>query len=155
DDVGLCLVLQDLRGHSAALLDSPFVEQLWRSPVGAAMLASKEVGQLGKVGKDLEKLLGLDWPRLRDDILGDAVAFAYRPGPPRQPEQEQGLFLVRARDPRALADLIGRLNRVQKEAGQLTELEEREHNGVKYHRRVERKEVNGVEHTEVNFYYLH
>jgi hypothetical protein len=154
DDIGFCVVLRDLRGHSAALLDSPFVGQLRHSPVGAALLGSREAEKLARVGQHLEKHLGLGWARLRDDILGDAVVFAYRPGPPGKPEQEQGLILVRARNARALADLIDGLNRAQRQAGELKGLQERDYHGVRYHRREERKRVNRVERTEVNYYYL-
>ena len=53
---------------------------------------------------------------------------------------------MRARDAKLLADLIERLNTLQKGSGDLKELEEREHQGVKYVRRVEKKQES--------FYYL-
>src|SRR5215475_9851625 len=88
EHVGFCLVLHDLRGHSDALLDSPLVEQFRESPVGKRLAAAAEIEQLARVEKELKDLLGLDWKQLRDEILGDAVVFAYRPGPPGKPEQE-------------------------------------------------------------------
>src|SRR6202042_646360 len=42
DDVGFCFVMQDLRVHATELADSPFVEQLRLSPVGAALRAANE-----------------------------------------------------------------------------------------------------------------
>jgi hypothetical protein len=146
DDVGFCLVVQDLRGHGAAFLASPFLKQFWESPLGAAVRQAPELKKLDAAEKHLHKHLGIDWPRLRDDVLGDAVAFAYRPGPPGKPEQEQGLVLLRARDATLLADLFERLNQAQKESGDLKELTPREHHGRRYYRRVER---NGD-----NFFYL-
>src|SRR3954451_2545324 len=37
EGVGFCVVLQDLRGHGAAFLASPFLEQLRRSPLGESL----------------------------------------------------------------------------------------------------------------------
>jgi hypothetical protein len=142
EQVGFCLVLNDLRGHGEALAASPFVAQFARSPLGKELAAAAEVAQLAKIEKDLKDLLGLDSKQLRDEILGDAVVLAYRPGPPDKPEQEQGMILLHARDPKLLADMIERLNAKQKESGDLKETEEKEHNGVKYVRRTEKKDTN-------------
>lgn len=139
DDVGFCLVLQDLRGHTAALASSPFAEQFRTSAVGAGLIKSREAGQLDKVEKELKKHLGIDLATLRDDVLGDAVVFAFRPGPAGKMEQDRGLFLVRARNGRVLADLVKRFNKLQKESGELKGVEERTHGGVKYVRRDEAK----------------
>jgi hypothetical protein len=138
DSVGFCLVVQDLRGHAAAWQSSPLIEQLRRSSLAAKIHQSDDFKKLDRLEARMKEKLGLGWARLRDDLLGDALVLVYRPGPPDKPEQEQGLFLVRARNARVLADLIERLNKVQKEDGALRELEERRHNGVAYYRRVER-----------------
>src|SRR5262249_27241043 len=69
----------------------------------------------------------------------DAVVFAYRPGPPGQPDKEQGLALLRARDDALLTRLIERINEDQKKSGELKALQERVHKGVKYYRRTEAK----------------
>jgi len=128
-DVSFCLVLRDLRGHSAALKQSPFVQSV-RRPFGV------ELQQLEQAEKMIEKLLGVSLDSLRDDILGDAVVFAYRPGPPGKPDQEQGLILVRAREAQPLAQLVERMNKMVKEVREV------EHDGFKYARRVEGNEVN-------------
>src|SRR5207249_698653 len=47
----------------------------------------------------------------------------------------------RARNPQLLATLVERLNVAQQKAGDLEKLEERQHAGVKYFRRVEKKQV--------------
>ena len=148
DSVGFCVVLQDLREHAAAWQASPLLEQLRRSPLAVKIRQSDDLKKLDRLESRLKDKLGLDWVRLRDDLLGDAVVLAYRPGPPDKPEREQGLFLVRARNARILAELIERLNKVQKEDGVLQELDERRHNGVAYHRRVERGRPPA-------FYYVH
>jgi hypothetical protein len=140
DDAGFCLVVQDLRGHFDALAASPFVEQFEKSALAKTVQGSEETQKLADVEKKLQKAFGLDWEKLRTEVFGDAFVFAYRPGTPDHPKQEQELILLRARDPKLLASLIDRLNQVQKESGDLTELETREYAGQKYFRRVERKE---------------
>ena len=67
-----------------------------RSPLGKTLAGSTKVKQLAKFETDLKALLDLDWKQIREDILGDAVVLAYRPGPPGKPEQEQGLILLHA-----------------------------------------------------------
>ncbi len=142
DDVGFCLLLQDLRGHAAALKDSPFIDQFRSSPLGTSVRNASELSRLDAIEDKLRKHLGIDWTRLREDILGDALVLAYKPGSPGKPDEEQGLILVRAREAKPLAELIDRINRVQKEAGELKEeLEEREYRGLKYYKRVDRKDT--------------
>lgn len=139
EDVGFCLVVQDLRGHAAALLESPFAKQFEKSPLAEVLRSAPELQRLEAMEKELRKGFGIGWPQLRDDVLGDAVVFAYRPGPAGKPEQEQGIILLRARDAKLLGELFDRLNRAQKDAGDLKALEVREHAGRKYVRRAERK----------------
>src|SRR5262245_36876307 len=98
DDIGFCLLVQDLRGHAAQVLASPFGQAFGKSALAAAIVGSKEWKQLADAEQFFKKHLGVGWADLRDDIFGDAFAFAYRPGPPGKPEQEQGLFLLRARE---------------------------------------------------------
>jgi hypothetical protein len=142
DDVGFCLVVQDFRGHADVLQASPFVQHFRRSPLGIALQGSQEMHKLEEAEKFLQKTLRVDAARLRDDIFGDAVVFAYRPGPAGQVKQDQDLILLRARDPKLLAELLDRINQVQKETGELKELEPREHGGQKYFHRVDRQDEN-------------
>lgn len=138
DDLAFCLVVQDLRGHALRLADSPLVEQVAQSPLGQTLAQSHELRQLSRLERQIKALLGIDAAQLRDDVLGEALIFAYRPGPPGQPEKEQGLILVRAREVKLLADLVTRLNALQKAAGELEGVEDREHEGIKYVRRKEK-----------------
>ncbi len=147
EDVGFCLVIQDLRGHSQAFLQSPFAKKLWESPIGMTIASAPEQKKLLEFEAQLQQGLGVTWSQLRDEIFGDAVVFAYRPGSPGKEDQEQGLMLVHVHDPQLLADLAKRFNDVQKQSGDLKELSAREHHGVKYERRLER-------HGE-NFAYIH
>jgi hypothetical protein len=139
-DAGYCLIIGDLRDHTAKILDSSWWKALRESPLGRAVANSAEMRKLDKVlGSDLRRHLQIDWPRLRDDILGDAVAFAYRPGRPGKPAEEQGLFLLWARDPVLLGTLITRLNQVQQQAGELSAVNPYHYNGRKFYERIEQK----------------
>ncbi len=142
DDVGFCFVLQDLRVHAADLAGSPFVDQVRKSPLGAYIQASKELGQLDQIDGHLRQSFGAGFDQLRDDILGDAVVFAYRPGPPDKPDQEQGLILVRARTADVLASLVEKINTAQKKDGTLTDVQTRAYQGTTYFRRVEPHQTN-------------
>jgi hypothetical protein len=137
DSVGFCIVIQDLRGHAAALQASPFVEQLSASSLGDKVRNNGDLKKLDRIEAEMKEKIGLDWTRLRNDLLGDGLVLAYRPGPPGKPEQEQGAMLLRARNDKVLADLIERVNKVQKDEGELKDLEERRHHDVVYYRRLE------------------
>ncbi len=141
DNVAFCLIIQDLRGHGQALLDSPFLGRWLKTPEATALANSPVAEQLSRVEKQLQKNLGFDWTRLREDILGDALVLAYRPGPPGQKEKEQGILLLRARTEKALGELVDRFNQVQKDSGELKSLEAREHQGMKYFRREDAKQT--------------
>jgi hypothetical protein len=147
ENVGFCLVIQDLRGHSDAFLRSPFAKKLWESPIGMAISSAPEQKKLVEFEAHLKAGLGVTGAQLRDDVFGDAVVFAYRPGSPGKEDQEQGLMLVHARDAQLLAEIAARFNDIQKQSGDLKEVLVREHHGVKYNCRVERKGEN--------FAYLH
>lgn len=146
DDVGFAVVVDRLREQATALAESPFAEQLRRSPLGMSIAASADLQKLLKTERDLQQVFGLNWTRLRDDILGEALVFAYRPGPPGKPEQERGLFLLRAGNARGLAELIERINKLQLGSGEGKSLEEREHKGMKYYRRVVPNETTSYYH---------
>lgn len=147
ENVGFCLIVQDLRGHSDAFLRSPFAKKLWESPIGMAIANAPEQKKLVEFEAHLKQGLGVTWAQLREDIFGDAVVFAYRPGSPGKEDQEQGLMLVHVRDAQLLAEISTRLNDIQKQSGDLKEVLVREHHGVKYNCRVERQGEN--------FAYLH
>ena len=137
EDVGFCVVVQDLRGHHANLRASPFFQKWGTSFPGS----DAERKQLGEFEKYVEKFLGVTSKDIVEDILGDAFAFAYRPGPAGKPGEEQGLFLVRARDPKKLARLIDSINKLQKSTGEIEELTEGTHRGVRFVARKEAKET--------------
>jgi hypothetical protein len=132
DDVGICLVVRDLRGHVRAVLDSPFADLLRRSPIAVAVRAGPESRKLEEAERYFRDHFQVDWARLLDDVFGDAVVLAFWPGPPGQADQERGLVLLRARDPDLLARLQDRLAEVMKQAGNGVTVAPRTHRDVVY-----------------------
>lgn len=138
-DVGLCLVVQDLRGQAERLGKAPWFQDLLQTPLSKALAQSPEFQRLIRFEADFKKTLGFDFAQLQADILGNVVVFAYRPAPAGKPDEEQGLFLLRAHDAGKLRQLIDRLNALQKDLGEIKELASLDHQGVTYHRRVDRQ----------------
>jgi hypothetical protein len=134
-DVGFCLVLEDVRGHASQVLESPFAQQWQKSPMRTLVDKDRDWQNFTDSRRQIEQIIGIEWTKLRDDILGDALVFAYRPGPPGKPGEDRGLILLHARDPQALAKLIERVNKMQVGSRELKELEVREHNGQRYFHR--------------------
>jgi hypothetical protein len=134
-EFGFCVVLNDVRGTWQRLENAPWFTSLKASPLGQAILTAPEFRDLKNFERDLKQHLDVDLATLRDDLLGDAAVFAYRPPQPGQPD-EHGLFLVKARRLDALTRVIDRLNELQKQSGELKALDERQHGGVTYFRRV-------------------
>jgi hypothetical protein len=129
-DVGFVAAVQDLRDGWRRLHASPFARQLLQTTADREVAASTDWAKLAELDKTLQQDLGLPWTRLRDDVLGDAVVFAYRP------EGDEGLVLIWARDSAAAATMFERLDVSQKKSGQLLETGARSHAGRAYkHRR--------------------
>lgn len=146
ENVGFCLVVQDLRGHGQALIDSPFLKQFRDSPLGVKLRSAPEATKFDAIDQFLKESFRVTSLQLRDEILGDALVFAYRPGSPQKPELEQGLIMVHARDAKLLAQLVGRLHEIQKNAGEIKETKAKSYRGRSY------QEVVSIK--ETTFYYL-
>jgi hypothetical protein len=131
-DVALCLTVDDLRGLGGKLSQSHWVQALKDSPLGQLLGDAPQWLQLDDLKKQLKARLHVSWEQLRDDVLGDAVVFAYRPGPAAHPEQDAWLLLVHAREPAVLAKLIDRLNDERTKAGELKAVKDRAYKGYKY-----------------------
>jgi hypothetical protein len=139
-NAGFCLIVNDLRGHADSFRHSAWFKQLQQSPLWELVARSPEAKKFERfLEHDLPATLQIDWPRLRDDILGDAAVFAYRPRHSGQTEQESGLFLLWARDGQLLAALVKRLNQVQLDNGEIKAVRELTHRGKTYFERTEQK----------------
>lgn len=147
DDVGFCLIVQNLRDHMDAVASSPFMAQFRSAPLGKTLAASAPARKLAELEEQLKHQLQISWPQLHDDILGDVVVLAFRPSPSGKADEEQDLLVLRARDADLLAGLLSRLNKLQKQSGDLKDLQTRQYRGVEYVYRSERNKEQ--------FYYLH
>jgi hypothetical protein len=139
EDAGFCLLVQGLRHQAQAFHESPFYEQFRTSTFGSDLLQSPGAVKLSQLEQHLQKHLGLTWPRIRDELIGDAVALAYRATSSGGKDGDQGLILVRARDARLLADVVTRLNELQLGSGEVKAVEARKHHDAEYFCRVEAK----------------
>ena len=140
-DVAVCAVVSDLRGHWQKLDQAAWFKALRASPLVQGVISGPEFRDVLNFERDLKQYLQVDWPTLRDDVVGECVVFAYRPPGPGQ-DDEQGLFLIKARNEGLLKRLIDRVNELQRQAGELKELEPRKHLGVTYYRRVHDKNTH-------------
>jgi hypothetical protein len=131
-DAGVSLAIEDLRGHAREFLASPLAEGLARLP---AVRASRESGRLGRIEQALRKveaLVGASVPKIRDDLLGDAVVLTLRVPPGGKPDEARGLLLVRARDRALLDRLIQGVNAAQMNSGELVRVSARDRGGSPY-----------------------
>jgi hypothetical protein len=135
-DTGVCLIVSNLRERAEKLHGTSWLKALLASPLGQMFAHSPEAAQLAKREEDLKKHLQIDWAELRDEILGDLVVLAYRPGSAEH-HDEDGLLLLWARRPDVLAKFIDRLNQAQTSAHQLKELKSVTYRGQEYFRRSE------------------
>jgi hypothetical protein len=137
DDLGLCVVVSDLRGQLDRLQQQDWFKKIDANPLVAAVRKSPELGQVKRFQKQVEQQLGVGLDRIRDDIFGDAVVFGYDPPPRGQTKGERGIFLVKAKDPELLGELITKVNDFQKQLGELTSLTPLEYRDLTYYKRVD------------------
>ena len=148
DDYTFCVVVQNLRDQAKAG-DSSFLPALAKSPIFKLLQQTPEAQKVQHVVETILKDLGITEAQLRDDLLGDALVFAYRKGPPGQPDAEDGVILLHARDEKLLARLVDRINEIQTQAGELKAVEPVEGKPGKYFRR-----VKAVEGESADYYAL-
>ncbi len=147
DDFAVCVAMHDLRGQSASWQSSDWFTTFRKSPLGKTLFEAPELKQFDRWQTDLKKHFDLDWPALRDDILGDNVLFVFSPGAANKRDDDHGLLLLHVARPQQLALFIDKLNDLQKKSGELKELTPVKHKEITYFRR----ERTGKTH----FYLLH
>ncbi len=149
-DAGFVVVVQDLREHSSRIRQSPFVKLCKESLPGRAAANAPEWRQLAELDEMLKREVGTTLPKLRDDVLGDAVVFVWRPGPPDKPDAEEGVVLVRPRDAKLAASVFDHVDAAQTKSGQLKEATTRTHAGQSYKRRVHSDEPDEYQYQRGN-----
>src|SRR5262245_32217954 len=113
DDYTFCVVVQNLRGQGKSGGDGSWLKGFAESPLIKQMETSPEAKKVQAAIEAIFKDLGASPEQVRDDILGDAVIFAYRKGPPGQQDSDDGIILVHARDDKLLARIVDRINELQ------------------------------------------
>ena len=144
-DSGVTIAIEDLKGTTRSMLDSPLVAELRRLPsVRDGMNSGKFVAFRSAI-EAVEKGLGVTVARLRDDLFGEALVLSLHVPAAKPIEAARGLLLIRVPDRALLDRLILRLNEGQKAAGELIELSERTHANVLYHVRTFRPGARDAE----------
>lgn len=147
DDFAFCAVVQNLRGQGEG--KSPFLEGMAASPLFQQLQQSPEAQKVRQVIDTILKELEVTPAQVVNDVLGEALVFAYRKGPPGQPEKEDGMILLHAPDEKLLARLVDRVNELQTKAGEIKGVEPVNGKQGRYFRR-----VKAVEGQTADFYAL-
>lgn len=134
-DFALVVVVQNLRDHLKEVSESPFAAWFPGTALGKHLLGSEGLKSLLDGATPVLGALGVTPTDLTQDILGDAVVFAFTPGAPGDPKGERSVILIRPRKPGALAGIVERLNDLQKKSGELKAVHERKHAGAAYFER--------------------
>src|SRR4051812_34977928 len=80
-DAALVVVVQNARDHVRNIAGSPFAEWLPSTAVGKKLLGSSGLTQFRDAAGKILGELGTTPQAVLDDVLGDAIAFAYSPAP--------------------------------------------------------------------------
>lgn len=147
DDYTFCVVVQNLGEHGKGDGDSSFLKALSRSPVVKGLQSAPEAAKFQRAFETILKDLGVTPQQFVEDLLGDALVFAYRKGPPGQEAKEDGLILLHARDERLLGRVVDRIIAAQTRSGEIKGVEAVGERGGRYFRR-----LKTVENEPADFY---
>lgn len=134
-DTAICVVVRDLRTHGRAVAGSPFAKWVQQSPLVKQVADPEDLKKVHAFVGFLSEQIGATPEQFLDDVLGDAVVFAYQPGPPGKPAEEAGVVLVRPRKPEVLARVVGKLNELQQKSGEVKAVREKAHKSRPYFER--------------------
>jgi len=135
-DAAIVLVVQNGRDHHRDLLQSPFAVWFPSTEIGKKVLASPELSQLRDSATMIFRELDTTPGAIIDDILGDAVAFAFTPAPADHPKDERAVILIRPRDVGSLEKVLDKVNALQSKSGEVKSFTRKEHAGSGYFERV-------------------
>ncbi len=134
-DFALVVVVQNLRDHTKTVSESPFAGWFPTTALGKQLLGGDAFKRLTDGATPIFGALGVTSSDLLQDIIGDAVVFAYSPGAAGDPKGERSVIIVRPRKPDTLASVIEKLNKAQTDSKELKAVVERKHAGAAYHER--------------------
>ncbi len=129
-DPAICLIVRDSGRHFDAIATSPMAG--WVRGYLSHRLTAADAGKLRLAEAFLTGPLGLTLDQLRTDILGDAIVFAYTPGPPGRPAADTGVVYIKPRVPATLRKLVGRLDALQTASGEITSTDTHSHGSGEY-----------------------
>jgi hypothetical protein len=110
DNFALVAVVQNLRDHVTAVSESPFTSWFPTTPLGKQLLGGADIKKITDSATPIFGALGVTPADVLDDLIGDAVVFAYTPAPGADPKGERSLILVRPRKVDTLIKVLDRLN---------------------------------------------
>lgn len=131
----LCVAVQDLRGQSHRLLNSPFGQRFQQSPLFVALLDAEPIAKLREMDEQLKMHLQTSIAEIRDEVLGDAVVLAFWPGDGMR--GETALIMAQARNKELPAQLLKRLNDVRLQSGELQRVDVVQYGAISYTRTAE------------------
>ena len=134
-DTAIVVLVQNARTHYQHVSESPFLEWLPTTAIGKQLLGSSDLKQLHQSVGVIVNTLGLSPRELLDDVLGEAVLFAFSPAPPDRPTDDRAIILIRPRKPDVLLKLIGKVNEQQSLSGELKGIIRKKYEGVEYQER--------------------
>lgn len=109
-DMAGCILIEDIAGHYQSLAGSKSYQNASESTIVKSWQASAEYRAMLQAQLLLPIYFGTSLAELRDQIFGDAVVMAFRPG--RTPDEEPvGVLMVRARDEKFLTRLVHSVTR--------------------------------------------
>ncbi|MBX9582058.1 MAG: hypothetical protein K2X87_17270 [Gemmataceae bacterium] len=139
-DAAIVALVQNARDHLRAVAGSPFAAWLPTTPFGKDIPGEASPKLIEFALTPILGPLGTSLEELRDDVLGDAIGFAYSPAPAADPKAERAVLLVRPRKPDTLRKLVDRVNELQTGSKELASVARKEHRGQEYW---ERRETGG------------
>jgi hypothetical protein len=134
-DAALVVVVQNGRDHFRTISQSPFAKWFPSTAIGKKLLDSTDLKQLRESAGMIFRELDTTPEALIDDIVGDAVAFAYTPAPADRSRGERAIILVRPRKVESLQKLLDRINAHQTRSGEVKSINRKEHTGTVYFER--------------------
>ncbi len=122
DDAQLVIVIQNLRDVWQQAETDLFSERLGEMLLNDDIIKGTLAAQLKRSLLDLAATLGTDAQRLRDDVCGDSLVFAYGSHPAEKGRGEYALLFSWCRDVRVANRIRTRVDVMQRKSGELKSL---------------------------------